>query len=535
MEIVTIDIALVVLLLVIAAVAIATRLTKLPYPIALILTGLGFAVALRALPSLRELPLSQVQLTPRLILVLFLPALLFESTLHIEASMLRRTWLPIVALAIPGVVVTAGIVGALIHWGVGLDWPTSLLFGALISATDPIAVVAIFKRLGAPLQLEVIVEGESLFNDGTAVVLARIMLGVVVAGTFAPVAGVIEFITVVGGGLLLGVATGVLLSRLIARLDNHQIEITLTMILSYGTFMLGEALHVSGVIAVVAAGLVMGNVGARAGMSPVTRLALLTFWEYVAFLLNSIIFLLIGLQVDLGGLVRYLPAIGIAIAAVLIARALVVYGFGVLLRPLLPHFSRQALHPLFWAGLRGAVSLAVVLSLPVDLPNRTLLLNMTFGVVLFTLLVQGLTMGPLLRRIGIGASGADDRVVEGRRTQLLMLRAAQHELQAIARPPAFSERVYEQLDAAYDAANDQLQAEIERLEHGDGMPTGHVRAVEAQLLQVEQATLDVLQQHGAVDGSTAAELETVLEERRAAVPSVAPPDSRSSDRQSTSA
>src|SRR5262249_45225807 len=160
-----------------------------------------------------------------------------------------------------------------------------------------------------------------------------------------------------------------------------------------------EALHVSGVIAVVVAGLVIGNVGARHGMSPVTRLALLTFWEYVAFLLNSAIFLLIGLQVDLTVLYIYLVPISIAIVAVLLSRAVVVYGFGRLWWHLLPSLSRRVLHPLFWAGLRGAVSLAVVLSLPIDLPMRPLLLNLTFGVVLFTLLVQGLTMEPLLRRL----------------------------------------------------------------------------------------------------------------------------------------
>ena len=203
-----------------------------------------------------------------------------------------------------------------------------MLFGAIVAATDPIAVLAIFKRLGAPHELAVLIEGESLLNDGTAVVLSRILLGVVLAGTFSITSGVIQFAR---GGRRRAAGralTGMLVSRLTARIDDHLIEITLTTILAYGTFMAAEALGVSGVIAVVAAGLVLSNIGARHGMSPTTRLALLTFWEYIAFLLNSAIFLLIGLQVDLAHLALNLLPIGIAVAAVLLARAIVVYGLG---------------------------------------------------------------------------------------------------------------------------------------------------------------------------------------------------------------
>src|SRR5262249_38271638 len=173
-------------------------------------------------------------------------------------------------------------------------WRTRLPCGAIIAAPDRIAVLAIFRQLGAPHDLAVLIEGESLLNDGTAVVLSRILLGVVLAGTFDLDSGAIQFALVVGGGLMIGLLSGTLVSRLTARIDDHLIEITLTTILAYGTYMAAEALGVSGVIAVVTAGLVLSNIGARRGMSPTTRLALLTFWEYVAFLLNSAIFLLIG-------------------------------------------------------------------------------------------------------------------------------------------------------------------------------------------------------------------------------------------------
>jgi monovalent cation:H+ antiporter, CPA1 family len=186
--------------------------------------------------------------------VVFLPALLFEPTLHIEATTLRKTLLPIAPPPIPWVLLTAAIVGALVHWGVGFDWPTALLFGAIVAATDPIAVLAIFKRLGVPHDLETLVEGESLFNDGTAVVLARLLLGILLA-TFSVTDGVLSFVVVVSSGLLIGIATGALFSRLTAQIDDHLIEITLTTILTFGTFIAAEALEVSGVITVVAAGI----------------------------------------------------------------------------------------------------------------------------------------------------------------------------------------------------------------------------------------------------------------------------------------
>ncbi len=316
------DVAIIALLLVISAVGIATRSLRFPYPIALVIMGLLLGELIRRpLPFLQDVPLDDVRLTPHLILVLFLPPLLFEATLHIEAGALRKRLLPIALLAVPGVLLTAGIVGGLVHWLIGFDWPTALLFGAIVAATDPIAVLAIFKRLGAPHDLELLVEGESLFNDGTAVVLSRIFLAAILAGRFDPVRGILDFVVVVGGGLLVGIIAGAAVSRLTATIDDHLIEITLTTILIYGTFVAAEVLHVSGVIAVVTAGLVLANVGVQHATSPTTRLALLNFWEYVAFLINSAIFLLIGLQVNLRDLAGDLLPVVVAIGAVLLAQA----------------------------------------------------------------------------------------------------------------------------------------------------------------------------------------------------------------------
>lgn len=513
MEVAALDIAMISLLLIISAVGIATRSSKIPYPIALVITGLVLGVLLRGpLPFLHDIGLDAIQFTPHLILVLFLPALLFEATLHIEARALRRSLLPITLLAIPGVIVTAVIVGALMHWISGLSWTIGLLFGAIVSATDPIAVLAIFKRLGVPHELEVLVEGESLFNDGTAVVLSRLLLAVALAGSFNLGESVLDFALVVGGGLLVGFISGSLASRLTAQIDDHLIEITLTTILTYGTFVISEALDVSGVIAVVTAGLVLGNVGAQRGMSPTTRLALLTFWEYIAFVLNSAIFLLIGLTIDLGSLLTsWLPVL-VGIGAVLLARAVVVYGLGLIVLPLPPVLPRRWLHTIFWAGLRGAVSLAVVLSLPFSLAERPLLLNLTFGVVLFTLLVQGLSMEPLLKWLGIVGA---DKARQGymlRRARLLMMRAAWRELHRLEEDDVLSPRVFAQLDTSYRAGGQQLNREIDQLyKDQTALEAEELQSISRHLLQVERTTLQDLQRQGLVDNGVSSKLAELID------------------------
>ncbi len=519
MEVATQDIAIITLLLIISAVGIATFSLRLPYPIALVLAGLALGAIIHSpLPLFHDLPLDTLEFTPHLILVVFLPALLFEATLHLEVTTLRKTLLPIGLLALPGVVITALIVGALVAWGVGIDWATAMLFGAIIAATDPIPVLAIFKRLGAPHELAVLIEGESLLNDGTALVLSRILLGVVLAGGFSITSGAIQFAVVVGGGMLVGLLTGALVSRLTARIDDHLIEITLTTILAYGTFMAAEALGVSGVIAVVTAGLVLSNVGARRGMSPTTRLALLTFWEYIAFLLNSAIFLLIGLQVDLLNLALNLLPIGIAIAAVLLARAIVVYGLGLIVLPLPPVLPLRWLHVLFWAGMRGALSLAVVLSLPLELPARALLLSLTYGVVLFSLLIQGLTMRPLLAWLGMTLDDQQRQIYQARRAQLLLLRAGWRELRRLEDDAVLSPRVYAQLDAQYRAAGERIEAELEGLYHDQSaFEAEEQRSTQAHLLQVERSTLQELRRQGLVDDETSRKLAESLDTRLMAV------------------
>lgn len=486
----------VLLLAVASLVAVGAKRLRIPYTIALVLAGVILA-ALRLIPV--------VELEPHLILTLFLPALLFEAAFHLEFEELRQNLRTVVTLAVPGVLLSTGIVGALVVGGTYLmgqpiSWPVALLFGALISATDPISVVALFREVGAPKRLSVILEGESLFNDGTAIVLYRILAGIVLAGTFDPLISVRQFLIVALGGGALGLVTGYLFSRLISRIDDHLVEITLTVVMIYGVYLLAEALRESGVIAVVVAGLVMGNYGARRGMSPTTRITLVSFWEYVAFVVNSVIFLIIGMQAEfLGSVIANPLLIAIAIGAVLVARAVVVYPLSFLIARLVEATPSSWGHVLYWGGLRGSVSLALALGLSQAIPERPLLVSMAFGYVFFSLVVQGLTMSPLLRRLGLVLSPREREEYEQIRAQLLSLRAAWEYLRTLREDGILSNPVWEQLNGEFRLAGQQLSQELEHLYQRYGeLQTEELLTTRREILRIQRATLQDLLRKGAI-------------------------------------
>lgn len=382
----------VVLILVTTLVAIVARRRRLPYTVSLVVMGLLIAIGTPW----------EYEATPELILAIFVPPLLFEAAFHVDLTQLRENLAPILILAVPGVLLTTLLVGGLTALGAGMAFGTAIVFGALIAATDPVAVVSLFRALGVPQKLALTVEGESLFNDGTAIVVYRIALAAALTGIFDPLLGVYDFLRVSLGGMGVGLALGWITAQLVARLEDRLIVSSLTTILAFGSYLAAEYFHVSGVLAVVIAGLVCGNVG-MAGASPSTKIMLFNLWEYLAFLSNSIVFLLIGLNVNLGLLLDNLGAIAVAVPAVLGSRAVVVYGLSALGRLLgrVPAIRIGWQHVLFWGGLRGAISLALALSLPVAMPARQELQAMTFGVVLFTLLAQGTTIQFLLERLGL--------------------------------------------------------------------------------------------------------------------------------------
>jgi CPA1 family monovalent cation:H+ antiporter len=349
----------------------------------------------------------QVALTHQVILTVFLPVLLFHGAYNLPLAELRATIRLVSFLALPGVLATAGLVGVALHALAGMPWAGALLLGTIVSATDPVSVLAIFGQLGAPRRLTAIVSGESLFNDGTALVLFAIALDAAQGGQ-ATVPGVLgRLALVLGGSLGLGALVGLLGAQLLRRVDDALVETSITLIMAYGGYLVADHLALSGPLETVAAGILLGTRG-EAVMGAGTRLQARATWEFLDFLANSLLFLLMGLAARSVALApgehlgdRLVGPVLVALAAVVGARVLVLWGIGRALalfgQPLPAGWGPV----LVWAGLRGAVSLAAALSLPAGLADRDLLLVLTFGVVLFTLLTQGLTIAPLLRRFGL--------------------------------------------------------------------------------------------------------------------------------------
>ena len=474
-----------ILLFVVAtAVAITVQRLAVPYTVALVFTGLVLGLV-----HAFEAP----HLTKALLFSVFLPGLLFEAAFHIEFKQFWRNRLAISSLALPGVVAAIALTAVILtpvanwlHFVQGFTWQHALVFGALISATDPIAVIAIFKNLGVPKRLAVLLEGESLLNDGTAIVFFTVSLALV-AGTVVTAGGLaVDFIKIAGIGALIGTGVGLAVSQVIKQVDDPMIEITLTTIAAYGSFLAAEHFHYSGVIATVAAGMLCGNYGARVGMSPSTRIAVETFWEYVAFALNSIVFLLIGLEVHFQALLSSWQAILVAYLVVTGGRALVIFGASSLLWRTRERIPWAWSIILTWGGLRGALPMVLVLSLPEDFPHRELLVSMTFGVVILSILVHGLTMSPLLRWLGIVRGHQERAAYELTRGKLQAAHTALEEIDQMSHvhfsnPEVLASlrREYEQKVERDSAALDELHLEKQQL-HAEELQRArrHLQSVE---------------------------------------------------------
>lgn len=396
---------LVILLVITLAVALISRPLRLPYTLLLVIVGLliGFSPLL---PTL--------SLNPDVVLFLFLPVLLFEGAWNMNLAHLKENWLPVLLLAVPGLVLSVLVVAVLLHWGLGLSWLLVLLLGAIISPTDPIAVLALLRQLGLSDRLRTIIEGESLFNDGVGAAIFTLVLGFLLAANGAA-AQDLSFWLVAGkalwlilGGFALGLLAGVIMARLLYFVNDYLIEMTMTLGVAYGVYLLGTVLETSGLLAVVGAGLVLGNYGRHSVMSERSRQVTEDIWEFFGYLANSFLFLLLGVQIGERNFVAAFTGIGLAIVGVVVGRAIMILLFVSLhdllarwlekkpLPALLSALARLQPLPARWrpillfSGLRGALSLALVLSLPATLPSRALLQNIVYGVVLVTLLGQGI-------------------------------------------------------------------------------------------------------------------------------------------------
>jgi len=386
------------LLVVAIIVAIIARRLSLPYTVGLVAAGAALAYA--------RLDIG-IYLTHDFIFDVILPPLLFEAALNIHWHELRREMLPVLVLSVFGVVVAAAVVSSGMTWLLGWPVAAALIFGVLIAATDPVAVIAMFKETGVGGRLRLLVESESLFNDGVAVVLFGFAINWAQGHSGAAAGAGLSLLLVSGGGVVIGLAVGAAALGIAGRTSDHLVETAVTGVAAYGAFLAAESLHVSGVIATVSAGLLMGSVGirgtkARLGLSQQGREFVLGLWEFLAFIANSFVFLLIGLAVaripfeQLG-----YKALATAIVLVLLGRAAAVYPLCLIFRGSALAIEAKRQHVLWWGGLRGALSLALALSLPASLPMHNAIMIATFAVVTFSVVVQGLTMPALLRWLGL--------------------------------------------------------------------------------------------------------------------------------------
>lgn len=479
---------------------------KVPYPIALVITGLIIGL-FQLLPG--------AQMTPDLIMLIFLPALLFEASWNIDIRALNRDKLSISILATIGVFISTGVVAAFLHFLAGMDMASALVFGAMTAATDPISVVALFRKIGIEKRLTMILEGESLFNDGTAVVLFKILLASAIAGhSLSLTNGAGEFLVVALGGLLMGALIGFLASYITRLFDDPLPETMLTMIAAYGSFLLADYCKVSPVLAVVSAGIVIGNFGSRTSMSPTTRLAVNSFWEYAAFVCNSFVFLLIGIQIKIPILQKYSSLILIAIAGILAARAVLVYGLCPLLSRKETPISLKWMHLLFWGGLRGALCMAMALSLPLDYPMKEPLTVTCFGVVLFTLLLPGTSMEWLVKTLKMVR--VDERLVEYSRihTNLLLEYNTLSELKKQVSTLQLSNVNYDEQKTEAETRIKLLEKELDELhlEHRT-IKDAQVRDSLLHVLNKQKDALNKFAQDEFLDEESIGKLKVQIDER----------------------
>jgi monovalent cation:H+ antiporter, CPA1 family len=485
------------LLLVAAAVGMIAKHFQIHYNIALVIAGVLVGLLHWLGPA---------ELDPDVVIHVFLPILLFEAAISTDLRRLRENLAPVLLLAVPGMLVSVAVAGLVVHAGLGLAWPVALLLGAILAATDTIAVIATFRKVRAPARLTTIVENDSLFNDGTALVAYSTLLAVVREGRFDPARGVAELGWVALGGLAVGFAVGLLVSQLARRTEEHLFEIMLTVIATYGSWVVAERLHASPVLAVVTAGITVGTAGWPA-LTPGGRVAIRTVWEVASFGVNSVVFLLIGLHVDPLSLLRAVPAIGWGLLALTLGRAASVYLTLALLGASRDRVPLRWQHLLVWSNLKGSLSMALVLSLPPSLPGRELLVTIVFGCALVTLTLQGLTLAPVARALGLGQRGEAEQRWQEQQARLLAARAGQGELDRLQTLGLVPLGVFQRLRAAYQGTVARSEKQLRNLVmlHADeeGRQT---QAVRRQLLAVEKEALRRAVNSGMLAEEVAADL-----------------------------
>ncbi len=477
---------LIILLLVATGVALISRRFRIPYITGLVLAGL----------AITELLPSRIGLDSALIFNLFLPILLFEAAINTDISRLRSTIKPIALLAGPGVLICSGITSVLLKLELGLDWIPAAMVGVILSITDTALVIAVFKEVSVPHRLVTLVEGESLLNDDVALVLFSLILTMHETGGLSALDVVQEFLFVLIGGALVGAALGYLSIGLLSQTEDPLGGLLLTVALALGAFQAGELLHVSGVVAVVTAGLIVGNFEHSQVTSASNQVTLFSFWEYAGFGVNTFIFLLIGLEINIITIWQTLPAILLAFIAYQGGRLLTVYPLLAFVRFFDKPIPMRWRHILLAGNIKGSLSTALALSLPADLPGRETLLAIVLGIVLVSLVGQGLSLPWMVRHLKLSYRSESYQQIEELQAQLMTAKAAQDELGSLLKTGVLPKSIYEEMRASYQlrvATADRTLREIynQRSENSTENRSDRTKleAIRRQLLLAEKGAL----------------------------------------------
>ncbi|MGI0480919.1 cation:proton antiporter [Geminocystis sp. CENA526] len=431
----------IILLLVATFVALVSRWLRMPYVIGLVLAGL--IIPKDALPE-------SIGLNPEVILNLFLPILIFEAAINTDIRKLSSSIKVILLLAGPGVILSAAITAVLLKFSLGLVWITASAVAVILTITDTVSVIAAFRTVPVPARLATIVEGESLFNDGVALVLISIITTINTVGSFSLFQGVVQFLIAFIGGGVLGLGLGYLCVGLFKQLDDALSNTLLTVAISLGTFQIGQILGVSSAIAVLTAGLVISNLGFRK-TSATIRVTLLNFWEYAGFGVNTFIFLLLGLEVEPRLIFMGLSSAFIAIIAYQIGRIFSIYPLLAILRWFDRPLPLKWQHVLIIGNVKGSLSMALALSLPYDLPARSSVIALVFTTVFVSLIGQGLSLPWFVKKLNLAQPSPLRQKLEVLQLNLITAKAAQEELKILLESGILPRFVYEELFASYQA------------------------------------------------------------------------------------
>jgi CPA1 family monovalent cation:H+ antiporter len=484
------------------------KIGRFPYTVALLLAGLGVSVV-RAVSGI---PVFDIQLSHDLILLVLLPPLLFEGAATTDLESFRNNLLLIVTLAVPGLILSIIVLGILGWFAFGFPILIALLFAAMILPTDPVSVLALFEELGAPKQLSTLVEGESLLTDGVGVVFFSALLAIIQSvGANSDLSGVLtlsrvvrtafDIVLVSGGGVAVGLLTGYVVYRVMINLDEHMTEVVLTLILTYGSFLLAEHyLHVSGVIATVVAGLFIGNRGAEYAMSPRTKLSVFNTLETAAFIVNTFIFVAIGASTPIRLFVRYAEPIAIAVVLVLLARVVAVYPLTALVNRVSDSdVPLDYQHVMVWGGLHASIPIALVLGLPPNFPYGNQLRAMVFGVAAFSLVVGGLSMSNVLDRLGIVTRSENERLYELLSGRARAADAALDAANRLRRGGDIPSSVYDDFTAEYEREQENLRHAIsELMQENPELRREEMLIGERQILQREKSAIQDAMQNGVI-------------------------------------